>query len=68
MRLSDIMSAAGLTSWAEIGLIISVVAFAAIVVYTFVIRSRGSWEEARRLPLEADTGARLDSKLPGGER
>ena len=54
MKLSDVMSAAGLTSWAEIGLIISFVTFAAIVAYVFVVRSRASYEDARHLPLDDD--------------
>ncbi|MGD8439848.1 MAG: cbb3-type cytochrome c oxidase subunit 3 [Holophagae bacterium] len=52
MKLSDIMSAAGLTSWAEVGLVISFVTFAAIIVYVFVIRSRASYEEERNIPLD----------------
>jgi cbb3-type cytochrome oxidase subunit 3 len=62
VKLSDIMGAAGLTSWAEIGLIISFVTFAAIVAYVFIVRSRASYEEVRNLPLddEAGAGARSD--------
>jgi cbb3-type cytochrome oxidase subunit 3 len=58
MKLSDIMGAAGLTSWAEFGLVISFLTFAAIVAYVFVIRSRASYEDARHLPLDDD-----DAKL-----
>jgi cbb3-type cytochrome oxidase subunit 3 len=54
MKLSDIMSAAGLTSWAEIGLVISLITFAAIVVYVFIVRSKASYEEERNLPLQDD--------------
>ena len=54
MKLSDIMSAAGLTSWAEIGLIISFITFAVIVAYVFVVRSRDSYEEDRNLPFDDD--------------
>jgi cbb3-type cytochrome oxidase subunit 3 len=54
MRLSDIMAAAGLTSWAEVGLIISFLTFAAIVAYVFIVRSRSSYETARHLPLDDD--------------
>ncbi len=54
MKLSDIMSAAGLTSWAEVGLIISFLTFAAIVAYVFVVRSKTSYEEVRNLPLDDD--------------
>ena len=63
MKLSDIMSAAGLTSWAEIGLVISFLTFAAIVAYVFVVRSRDSYEEDRNLPFDDDptTGGRRTS-------
>ena len=53
MRLSDIMSAAGLSSWAEVGLVVSFLTFVAIVIYVFW-RRRSSWEHARHLPLEGD--------------
>lgn len=53
MRLSDIMSAAGLSSWAELGLIISFVTFTAVAVWVLIRRST-VWERARFLPLEDD--------------
>jgi hypothetical protein len=61
MKLSDIMSAAGLTSWAEVGLIISFLTFATIVAYVFVIRSKTSYEEVRQLPLEDGEGCQVRS-------
>ena len=64
MKLSDIMGAAGLASWAELGLVISFLTFAAIVVYVYVVRSRASYEEARQLPLENDVSVRT---LDGGK-
>jgi len=57
VKLSDIMGAAGLTSWAEIGLIISFVTFAAIVVYVFIVRSKDSYEQDRNLPFDDDNPA-----------
>jgi len=54
MRLSDIMSAAGLSSWAEIGLIISVITFTAVAAWVLFRRS-SSWDRARYLPLEDDS-------------
>lgn len=59
MSLSDIMSAAGLTSWAEVGLIISMATFAGIVAWVF-LRKKSSWEHMRHLPLDDEphhTGA-----------
>jgi len=58
MSLSDIMSAAGFSSWAEVGLVISLVTFTAIVAYVF-LRRKSSWEHLRNLPLE-DDGAEID--------
>jgi hypothetical protein len=58
MRLSDIMSAAGLGSWAELGLVVSFLSFSAIAVYV-LLRRRASWDRARYLPLENDGGERL---------
>ena len=57
MKLSDIMSAAGLSSWAEIGLILSVVTFSAVVIWVFVVRRKPSYEHLRELPLEDDNAA-----------
>jgi cbb3-type cytochrome oxidase subunit 3 len=62
MKLSDIMAAAGLTSWAEVGLIISFLTFAAIVAYVFIARSRTSYEEDRNLPFNDD-----DVTLPAAD-
>jgi cbb3-type cytochrome oxidase subunit 3 len=59
MSLSDIMGAAGLGSWAVLGLIVSFVTFVGIVIWVFV-RRRSSFEHARRLPLDDD-----DTTMPG---
>jgi len=57
MSLSDIMSAAGLTSWAEIALILCFVTFMLIVVWVFGVRRKASYEHLRELPLDDDTAA-----------
>jgi len=54
MSLSDIMSAAGLSSWAVVALILCFISFSAIVVWVFVIRKKPSYEHLRELPLEDD--------------
>ena len=51
MSLSDIMSQAGLSSWAEAALIVFFVVFVGIVLYV-ALRRRGAWDRARRLPLD----------------
>lgn len=60
MRLSDVMSNMGLTSFAEIGLVLFFLVFVGIVVYTFLKRNRKKYEEASLLPLEDDDPADLD--------
>ena len=52
MKLSDIMSGAGLSIYAEIALVIFLAAFVAIVVRTFAPSRRRSMDEAARLPLD----------------
>jgi cbb3-type cytochrome oxidase subunit 3 len=47
------MSAAGLSSWAELGLIISFITFTAVAAWVLFRRS-ASWDRARYLPLEDD--------------
>jgi cbb3-type cytochrome oxidase subunit 3 len=72
MRLSDVMSGAGLTFWAEVGLVVSVIAFVALVVYVFLRRNRARFERARYLPLEGDetpgVAAEEPARKPGSER
>ncbi len=53
MSLADIMGAAGLNSWAEVGLVISLVTFTGIVAWVF-LRKKSSWEHLRHLPLDDD--------------
>ncbi len=55
MSLSDIMSAAGLASWAKIGLILCFVTFSVIVVWVYGVRRKASYEHLRELPLDDDT-------------
>ena len=55
MSLSDVMSAAGLSSWTEVALVLCFLAFAAIVVWVFVVRSRPSYDHLREMPLNDDS-------------
>jgi len=59
VSLSDIMSQAGLSGWAEVALIVFFAAFVGIVLYLF-LRRRATWEHTRRLP--------LDDGEPAGDR
>ena len=62
MSLSDIMSAAGLTSWAEIGLILCFATFMVIVLWVFVVRRKASYEHLSELPLEDNTPGHTAAK------
>ena len=57
MSLSDIMSAAGLTSWAEIALILCFVTFTMIIIWVFGVRRNTSYEHLSELPLDDDSAA-----------
>lgn len=52
MRLSDIMAQAGLAHFAEIALVIFLVAFLLIAVSVFAPSRRREFEEASRMPLD----------------
>jgi hypothetical protein len=58
MKLSDVMSAAGLAGWAEAALIIFFLAF--LLVCLRVLRGDRRWHRARYLPLDGDTTARAE--------
>jgi hypothetical protein len=54
MRLSDIMSAMQLGTYAEIALVLFMLAFAAIGANVFWRRNAAVWERARHLPLDLE--------------
>ncbi len=64
MRLSDIMSHAGLSGYAIVAMVLFIVAFGGIVWKVFQRSNRDEYEHARRLPLEDGTPPRSpgDSK------
>jgi cbb3-type cytochrome oxidase subunit 3 len=68
MSLTDVMSAAGLSSWTELALILCFIAFAAIVVWIFVIRSKRSYDDVQNLPLEDNGAGDARAAAKGGER
>jgi cbb3-type cytochrome oxidase subunit 3 len=55
MRLSDIMSAMHLSSYAEVAMVLFMAAFAAIVFHVFGRDHADEWEAARQMPLEEDS-------------
>ncbi len=52
MRLSDIMANAGLSAYAEIALVIFLVAFLLITVSVFAPSRKQEFDEASRMPLD----------------
>lgn len=52
MRLGEIMSAAGLQVFAEIGLVMFLAIFAGVVVYTFTKKNRAIFDRASTAPLD----------------
>jgi len=54
MRLSDVMSAMQLASYAEVALVLFMLAFLAIGVNVFRRRNADTWEHARHLPLDSE--------------
>jgi hypothetical protein len=57
MRLSDIMSAMQLGTYAEVALVLFMAAFAAIAVNVFRRANANTWEQARHLPLDGEPAA-----------
>ena len=68
MSLTDIMSAAGLSSWTEVALILCFITFAAIVLWVFVVRNKVSYDHMRNLPLEENSPGSARAAVNGGER
>jgi cbb3-type cytochrome oxidase subunit 3 len=52
MRLSDIMSHAGLSAYAEVALVIFLIAFLLIAVGVFAPSRKREFDEASRMPLD----------------
>ncbi len=67
MKLSDIMSAAGLASYAEIGLILFTVAFVAVAIRVLWFDKREELESIARIPLEQELTSRAQRVPPVAE-
>jgi len=66
MRLTDIMSGAGLTTYAVIAMILFLVAFLAIVVRLFAPGRRAELESKKHIPFT--DGERAAPRTNGGRR
>jgi cbb3-type cytochrome oxidase subunit 3 len=67
MSLTDVMSAAGLSSWTELALVLCFITFAAIFVWVFFVRSNRSWDHQRSLPLDDNGNADARATVKGGD-
>jgi cbb3-type cytochrome oxidase subunit 3 len=65
MKLSEIMSHAGLSRYAEVALILFLVAFVAVVIAIFRPGAKRAMDEASRLPFDDDSAA---TPRHGGKR
>jgi cbb3-type cytochrome oxidase subunit 3 len=54
MSLTEIMSAAGLSRYAEVALVLFIIAFVLVVARIMLPGQRRTWERAARLPLDDD--------------
>ncbi len=63
MSLTDIMSAAGLSSWTEAALLICFATFVGILIYLFVVRRNRPYDHEAGLPL--DDGSPRDPAFTG---
>ncbi len=52
MKLSDIMSAANLSAYAEVAMILFLIAFVAIVIAIFAPGRQQTYDAASRMPLD----------------
>lgn len=57
MSLGDVMGAAGLHWYAQVGMVLFMLAFGVVVTTTFLRRNQEAFERARRLPLEDEGNA-----------
>ncbi len=69
MKLSDIMSAAGLASYAEIGLVLFAVAFVAVAIRVLWFDEREELDSIARIPLEPEltSASQRTQQLAEGE-
>lgn len=64
MSLADVMSASGLSVWAQAALLLSLAVFAAVTVAAFRGRNRDAFERARLLPLDGDVAMETEAGVP----
>jgi hypothetical protein len=62
MKLSDIMSASGLSGYAEIALVLFVLAFIGVVISLFLPSRQRMYERLRHLPIDSDSSDARDGE------
>lgn len=65
MKLSDIMSHAGLSVYAEVALVLFLLAFVGIVWWVFRPSARDRWKQAAQIPLD-DLPVKSSDRTAGG--
>jgi cbb3-type cytochrome oxidase subunit 3 len=63
MHLSDIMSHAGLAGYAELAMILFILAFLAIVIATYRPSTKQAMDAASRLPFEDDPAGQREEDI-----
>jgi cbb3-type cytochrome oxidase subunit 3 len=62
MHLSDVMSHAGLAGYAELAMLLFILAFIAILIATFRPSSRQAMDAASRLPFDDDPATQREEE------
>jgi cbb3-type cytochrome oxidase subunit 3 len=66
MRLSDIMANAGLAGWAQVALVLFLIAFLVILVAIFAPSRRREFDRASKMPLD-DENPTTPRQRPGDD-
>ena len=66
MTLGDVVGHSGLTLWAEVAMVVFMLAFVAVSVH-LLVTGRERWERARRLPLDDDASSGQVTSSSGGD-
>ncbi len=63
MKLSDIMSHAGLAGWAEMAMVLFILAFLVIVIATFRPSNHRAMDAASRLPFDDEPAGQREEDI-----
>ena len=66
--LTDVVSGAGLSGYAEIALVIFLIAFVGVVISLFVPSRQKTYEHLRQLPIDSDDSTLPVTALPQDDR